>query len=191
MPEDSELFLVFLRPLNRLGVDYMVTGSAASMAYGIPRVTLDIDLVLELTTPQTGLLAVAFPPESFYCPPRQALVIEIEKPARGHFNIIHLPTGFKADCYPVGNDPLHRWAMGRRRRVEMFGEHVMLAPPEYVIVRKLEYFREGGSDKHLRDIRGMLDVSGELIAGNELLSMIRERNLGAAWERANELPLPS
>ena len=65
----------------------------------------------------------------------------------------------------------------------------MLAPPEYVIVRKLEYFNEGGSDKHLRDIRGMLDVSGDLIATVELESMIRERYLDEAWERVKELRL--
>jgi hypothetical protein len=187
MPEDRDFFLIFVRPLNRLGIVYMVTGSAASMAYGEPRVTLDIDVVLELTTPQIALLLAAFPPESFYCPSRDVIAIETERSSRGHFNLIHMETGFKADCYPVGNDPLHRWAMARRRRVELLGEPVMLAPPEYVIVRKLEYFQEGGSDKHVRDIRGMLEVSGELIDAAALDSMIRERNLGTAWQRVHEL----
>jgi hypothetical protein len=187
MPEDRDLFLLFIRPLNRLGISYMVTGSAASMAYGIPRMTLDIDLVLELTTAQTELLTSAFPPEEFYCPPREVIGIETERASRGHFNVIHMVTGFKADFYPVGNDPLHRWAMTRRRRVEMFGEPVMLAPPEYVIVRKLEYFKEGGSDKHLRDIRGMLDISGEMIDGSEIDSMVRNRDLHEGWARAQAL----
>jgi len=189
MSEDRELFLIFIRPLNRMGIAYMVTGSAASMAYGEPRVTLDIDMVLELTAAQTGLLPDAFPPDAFYCPPREVIGIEMQRASRGHFNVIHTETGFKADFYPVGDDPLHRWAMARRRHVQMFNEPVMLAPPEYVIVRKLEYFREGGSDKHLRDIRGMLDVSRELIDRTELESMIRRRNLGAEWTRTLELPL--
>ena len=189
MPEDKDLFLIFIRPLNHLGIAFMVTGSAASMAYGVPRVTLDIDMVLELTATQTGLMSGAFPPEEFYCPPREVIGIETERAARGHFNVIHMATGFKADFYPVGDDPLHRWAMARRRRVEMFGEPVMLAPPEYVIVRKLEYFKEGGSDKHLRDIRGMLDVSGELIDGAKLESMIRKRDLHEGWDRVQELRL--
>lgn len=189
MPEDRELFLIFIRPLNHLGVAYMVTGSAASMAYGVPRVTLDIDMVIELTATQAGLLSSAFPPEEFYCPPREVIGIETQRTSRGHFNVIHMETGFKADFYPVGDDPLHRWAMARLRRVEMFGEPVMLAPPEYVIVRKLEYFKEGGSDKHLRDIRGMLDVSGELIDRSELESIIRKRNLDEGWARVQELRL--
>ena len=86
MPEDKELFLIFIRPLNRMSVAYMVTGSAASMAYGIPRVTLDIDMVVELTTVQMGLLPLAFPPKDFYCPPREVIGIEVERASRGHFN---------------------------------------------------------------------------------------------------------
>ena len=187
MPEDRELFLIFVRPLNRLGIAYMVTGSAASMAYGVPRVTLDIDMVLELNATQTGLLPMSFPAEEFYCPPREVIGIETERAARGHFNVIHMETGFKADFYPVGDDPLHRWAMARRRRVEMFSEPVMLAPPEYVIVRKLEYFKEGGSDKHLRDIRGMLDVSGDMIDRIELKSMVGKRGLQDGWARVQEM----
>jgi len=189
MLEDRELFLIFIRPLNRLGVVYMVTGSVASMAYGVPRVTLDIDMVLELTAAQTGLFSDAFPPDAFYCPPREVIDIETERASRGHFNVIHLETGFKADFYTVGDDPLHRWGMARRRCVEMFAEPIMLAPPEYVIIRKLEYFREGGSDKHLRDIRGMLDVSSEFIDRPELEAMIRQRDLGEAWDRVQKLRL--
>lgn len=122
------MFLLFVRPLNRLDIRYMVTGSAASMAYGMPRVTLDLDLVVEMSQPQIRLLPAAFPAEEFYCPPPDIIESETQRPTRGHFNIIHTPTGFKAYCYPIGDDPLHRWAMPRRRRIEMAGEPVMLAP---------------------------------------------------------------
>ena len=59
-----------------------------------------------------------------------------------------------------------------------------VAPPEYVIVRKLEYFQEGGSEKHLRDIRGILAVSGELLDQAELLQWVTRRGLMAEWEKA-------
>ena len=68
--------------------------------------------------------------------------------------MIHTDTGFKADFYPAGRDEFHACQMEYR------GEPLTVAPPEYVIVRKLEYFREGGSEKHLRDIRSMVSVSG-------------------------------
>ncbi len=57
----------------------------------------------------------------------------------------------------------------------------MLAPPEYVIVRKLEYYREGGSEKHLRDIRSMLAVSGEQIDRASLREWIERRGLQTEW----------
>ena len=62
----------------------------------------------------------------------------------------------------------------------------MLAPPEYVILRKLEYHREGGSEKHLRDIRAMLAVSGELLDRAALQEWITRLNLETEWRRVTE-----
>ena len=188
MPEVDPV-LVFVTRLNRLEVPYMVTGSVASMAYGEPRLTHDIDLVVELREMDIGMLCLAFPAQEFYCPPPEVIRAEVERPQRGHFNLIHLETGFKADMYPIGHDPLHLWAMPRRRRIEAAGVPLLLAPPEYVIVRKLEYFREGGSEKHLRDIRNMAAVSGSLIDWAELKAKIAEGHLQDAWARAEELNL--
>ena len=69
MDAPHDMLLLFVRPLNRLRIDYMVTGSAASMAYGEPRLTLDVDIVLELPRDRVEHLAGAFPAPDFYCPP--------------------------------------------------------------------------------------------------------------------------
>ena len=61
-----------------------------------------------------------------------------------------------------------------------------VAPPEYVIVRKLEYYREGGSEKHLRDIRSMLNTSPEAIQIAELERQIAARGLQEAWRQVHE-----
>jgi len=58
----------------------------------------------------------------------------------------------------------------------------MLAPPEYVIVRKLEYYREGGSEKHLRDIRSMLAISGEELDRTALTEWIQRRGVQPQWQ---------
>jgi hypothetical protein len=113
--------------------------------------------------------------------------VEIARGQRGHFNLIHQATGFKADVYLAGHDPLHEWALARARRLEVEGEPLVVAPPEYVIVRKLEYFREGGSEKHLRDIRSILDTSPELVRFDELEPLIAARGLGEAWKQARTL----
>jgi len=167
----------------------MITGSTACIAYGVPRLTNDIDVVIEIGRGQVGFLVQAFPAEEFYCPPLEVIGVEIERPRRGHFNIIHVASGLKADCYTMGDDPLHRWGMSGRRRIEIAGEPVFLAPPEYVILRKLEYFREGGSAKHLQDIRGIIDVSGCSLDWPELRRRIDESELQRAWSRVEELRL--
>lgn len=93
-----------------------------------------------------------------------------------------MPTGFKADLYLTGRDELEAWAFRFQRHVQFAGQSVALALPEYVIVRKLEYCREGGSEKHLRDVRSILSVSGEQLDQSALFDWIRRRGLEAQWK---------
>jgi hypothetical protein len=71
--------------------------------------------------------------------------------------------------------------MLRRRRVPHGDGAISVAPAEYVIVRKLGYFREGGSAKHVTDIQTILHVSGESIDRVELGGWIERLGLAAIW----------
>lgn len=161
--QEPELFKIFLKPLNDSEIPYMVTGSAAGIIYGQPRMTHDIDLVVELGSEGIEKFTSYFPAEEFYCPPLDVIKTETAREARGHFNLIHHDTGFKADIYPAGRDELHKWAIPKRQKVSLEDIAMYLAPPEYVILRKLQYFREGGSSKHLTDIRSIFQNSAEII----------------------------
>jgi hypothetical protein len=97
---------LFIAPINRAGIEYMVTGGFAAVVYGHPRLTLDVDLV------------------------------------------------------------------------------VRFAPIEYVIVNKLRYFQMGGSDRHLRDVARMMEISGADIDPPTLDRWIASRGLGAEWAKA-------
>ena len=155
MPAPSPL-APFLDPLERLGLPYCITGSVAASVYGEPRLTADIDVVLLLGVGDIAALRAAFPESQYYVPPDETLRLELARSSRGMFNLIHHASQFKADIYLAAQDPLHAWALERRRRIELDGSGAWIAPPEYVIVRKLEYLREGGSDKHVRDVRFIL-----------------------------------
>lgn len=174
----------FISRLNILEIPYVVTGALASIIYGVPRLTHDLDLVVMMKMEDTDRFIRAFPSREFYCPPAEILKIEIRRSHRGHFNLIHHETGAKADIYLVGEDDLNRWALASRRPLDFEGERMWVAPPEYVIIRKLEYFREGGSDKHLRDISGMLELSSDQIDFMELEEFIHRYGLESEWERA-------
>jgi hypothetical protein len=184
-----DLVSIFTVPIEAAGLDYFVTGSVASLVYGEPRMTHDVDLVLELQDLDVPRLLNAFPEEAFYVPPSDVIRIELRRTIHGHFNLIHHETGFKADVYLAGRDPLHGWAMASRRRAGSGAGQFWVAPAEYVILRKLAWYREGGSQKHLRDIRSMLAVTGPALDLAVLERWLGTLGLEAEWQAVNAAPL--
>lgn len=182
MPE-PDLCLLFVRPLNRLGFQYMVSGGVAAIVYGEPRLTNAVDIVVFLGNADVPRFYEVFAPPEFYVPPVEVIAAELARPGSGQFNVIHVPSGFKADFYILGRDELDAWAFGQLRRLQYQGERMVVAPPEYVVVRKLEFYRDGGSEKPLRDIRAMLAVSGHQIDRVALDRWIRSRGLLPQWQK--------
>ena len=165
----------------------MATGAVAAILYGEPRLTNDIDLVVRLGPADITVLHRAFSSSDFYVPPIEVMQAEAERQQGGHFNLIHIPSALKADMYPVGTDPLHHWAMKKRRSIEISGHTVWVAPIEYVILRKLEYLKSGGQDKHRSDVVAMLRISGASVDREKLFEEIRRLRLEAQWEEVEEL----
>jgi hypothetical protein len=178
---------VFAARLDALGVEHMITGATAAILYGQPRLTNDIDVVLALRDDQVLGLISAFPDTEFYVPPESVIRVERARSLRGHFNILHYASGYKADLYLAGSDPLHVWALPLRRRIPWSNNLALqVAPPEYVIVRKLEYFREGGSTKHAADIRAMLAVTSVDLRTVE--HWVERLGLATQWAAVRQLP---
>lgn len=161
---DLKNLLTFLRKIEALGIDYMITGSIASILYGKPRLTQDMDVVVIFPVSKVKAFANSFDIDDYYCPPDEAIIEAIRLGADGHMNVIDQRTGFKIDIYPAGTDELTKWGFEKKKRVELIAnEEVWVAPSEYVIIKKLTYYKEGGSQKHIDDIKGMLEVSGDQI----------------------------
>ncbi|WP_449067095.1 hypothetical protein [Prosthecobacter sp.] len=165
----------------------MVSGSIAAIYYGEPRLTNDVDIILFLKREDIRRFEAAFPSEGFYCPPRDVLQIEAAREQRGHFNLLHHDSGFKADIYLSGQDELHEWGLSHAVEADLDGDRVRFAPPEYVIIRKLQFYREGGSEKHLRDISRMLLGLGEDWERGPLRQMILAHGLSSEWDRVASL----
>lgn len=182
MPE-TNFFLVFIEKLNKLKTEYFVTGSLAAIIYGEPRLTHDIDIVIELSDKAIDLFPELFNADDFYCPPLEVIRAERQRSQRGHFNIIHLDSGFKADLYLTGRDEFHRWALTQKRKHQIAGIPIYVAPPEYVIARKLQFYSEGGSEKHIRDIESMLKISKDKIDFTILVEKISGLGLSDLWSK--------
>jgi hypothetical protein len=80
---------------------------------------------------------------------------------RGQFNIIHVASGVKIDVFIGKETDYDQARFDRRQKLPLVpGREAYFARPEDVILYKLLYFREGGSERHLRDTAGILAVSG-------------------------------
>lgn len=185
---DPSLIGLFVRPLNQLRIPYMITGGVASVIYGEPRFTRDIDLVIRLQPKDVRRFARAWPDADFYVPPIEVLEEESRRPAHGHFNISHHQTALRADVYLPGSDALNAWAFEHKvlRRIE--DDDGFVAPIEAVILSKLCYYQMGKSDRHLRDIRRMLSISRDLVDVPELERWAARLGVEREWEHAQRYP---
>jgi hypothetical protein len=163
MNTPADAFRRILAALDRLEIPYFVSGSVASSVYGIPRTTMDVDLVANLRVDQIDPLASELQTD-FYADP------QMMKDAFEHgraFNVIHVGSSYKIDIFPLGRDAYSQEAFGRRRFAETKaagGEPVecALSTAEDTILSKLRSYRAGGeiSETQWNDLRGILMVSG-------------------------------
>ena len=159
--EQAELLRRVIDVLEDQGVTYLLVGSLASGVYGEPRLTADVDVVVDLRPDQASKLCAVFPSPEYYVSEKAA---QEAVATRGQFNVIHPASGNKIDFIIARRDAWGRSQISRRRREQILpGRSGYTAAPEDVIVGKLWYYHEGGSEKHLRDIAGMLQVSGDEI----------------------------
>jgi hypothetical protein len=179
-----EWLLQFTGPLERAGIPYSIVGSVAASVYGEPRATNDVDLLIQIAPADAARLAGLFPSELFYVPPAEVIAAELNRSRNGHINLIALETMMKADLYPLTEADTAWFA--RRRPLPIGGHTLWFARPEAVILHKLRFHQEGGSEKHLRDIRGMLAVSGPEIDRPALEADIARLGLGEAWRQVGE-----
>jgi hypothetical protein len=159
--DQADLLRHVLGVLESQGVTYALVGSYASAVYGEPRFTHDIDIVVQLTLEEANRLCAEFPAPEFYVSQAAAREAVVE---HSQFNVIHPASGNKIDFMIPRNDAWGRTQLTRRiRRPILPDREGFVAAPEDVILGKLWYYHEGGSEKHLRDIAAMLQTSREMI----------------------------
>jgi hypothetical protein len=156
--DQSELLGRTVSVLERLGLRYFVTGSMATIFFGEPRFTNDIDIVIDLPASRMQEFCAAFPSPEFYLSDE---MVRRAVSRRGQFNIIHPASGLKVDVMVPADSPFNRSRFLRAKKVRPSPDFdATFSSAEDVILKKMEAYREGGSEKHLRDIAGVLRISG-------------------------------
>lgn len=129
--------------LEDMGVPYHVGGSLASMAHGVPRTTLDADIVVGLAPEQVSEFLARLGP-GFVTNP-EALADSLRKKRSN--NLIHFETMLKVDLYPAKNDPFSQSETARRMQRNLPGlaeRPVWCCSAEDIVLRKLAWYRDGG-----------------------------------------------
>lgn len=163
------------------GIEYFMVGSMATMYYGQPRFTRDLDLVVRIRPRQVLGFENLFPLSEFYCPPIEVIQDEIQR--KGSFNLIHQQSGIKVDLVLDKETDFYISEFARRKKIKINeGLEVYLASPEDLILKKLDYYREGESEKHLNDIR---DILMNVQLDEEYLQLwITKMGLTNEWRKA-------
>jgi hypothetical protein len=178
--EPSELLVYLAGKLDELHLPYLVTGSTVTIFYGEPRITNDLDVVLKLPSTRIAALHRAFPETEFYIR-HEAMVDAVAN--YGQFNIIHPNSGLKIDVMIADDSPFNRSRLQRRRRQRVSADlDVFMSSAEDAIIKKLEYYKHGGSEKHLRDITGVLRVQGTQLDRFYIEIWVARLDLAREWE---------
>lgn len=152
-----------VRALEGLHVRYLIGGSVASSSRGIPRATMDIDLLVQILPSQAVSLAKTLGGSWYVDAGFAQEAVERENA----FNIIHMPSGHKFDIFPAVSafhvSELER-ADIRNLSVEGGSVQCFVATAEDSILAKLRWFRNGGetSERQWSDITGLLVVNRNL-----------------------------
>jgi hypothetical protein len=171
--------------LDRLGVPYYVTGSFAGVLYGEYRMTNDIDVVVELRERDVEGLLEAFPQDVFYVD-RDAVLDAIK--SRFQFNVIHREALTKIDIIVSPGSAHDREAMRRVRRLRSVIEYdVAYCSPEDLLLKKLTFHKESGSEKHLRDCVGIVKKSGTTLDWEYLEKWSDWLDVRAEWKKVQKL----
>ncbi|MFN3466372.1 MAG: nucleotidyltransferase [Candidatus Brocadiales bacterium] len=151
MTEELEVLKVVARRLKSADIPYMVTGSIALNFYSVPRMTRDIDLVIELSPQAVGKFCKLFK-KDFYLS-EEAVEEATKKPAV--FNLIHNKSIVKVDFIVRKEDEYHKEEFQRRRPVAIEGTTIFLVSPEDLILSKLLWARDTDSAIQLRDVSNL------------------------------------
>lgn len=147
MPDLLDVLRIVTSRLELAGVPYMVSGSLALGYYAQPRMTRDIDVVVELEHEGIQRLVAAFAAD-FYC---DEDAVKRAVATRRLVNLVHLESAYKVDLIVRKDSEYRQVEFQRRRRLFLGGVDIWLVAPEDLLLSKLVWARESGSELQLRD----------------------------------------
>lgn len=153
MNEELEILKEVAHSLNNSDIAYMITGSIAMNYYALPRMTRDIDIVLEIEKKDIVTIVTLFK-NDFYVDQDS-----IERAVSNHsmFNIIHNEYIIKVDFIVRKLSEYRQIEFQRRRKIDIDGVQIWIVTLEDLILSKLWWLKESLSEMQIADVRNLLD----------------------------------
>ena len=148
-PDQLAILKLVTAGLDAAGIPYMITGSIAAGHYAQPRMTRDIELVVELDVADADRLVALFG-NQFEC---DLHAIRAAIARESPFNLIHTDAIVKVDFVVRKSTPYRLEVFGRRRRVEIDGQPMWMVSAEDLVLSKLLWAKDSRSELQLRDVR--------------------------------------
>lgn len=181
----EEFVRLVIAAIEASGVTYMIGGAVAAWAWGEPRATLDLDLVVDVPLEAVDRLSEELGKRDMLVPAEIIRDTILETRSDLPINAIHMYSGYKADLYPLReDDELRTSALQRRQKIDMgepFGE-LYLHSPEDLIIYKLDYYSLGQQTKHIRDITSIVMTLGDELDFDYIDNWANKKGLTSLWD---------
>ena len=185
----DEFAVNILDALRAAKVEYMIGGAVAVWAWGEPRTTQDLDIVVHLRPTQASALSKALEKIEIYLPSEIILDNLVETRADLPLNAIHGSSGFKAEFFTLKDGDVHRKLALERKDLVDFGPplgKVYVHSPEDLILYKMHYFSLSDQPKHIRDIGSILKANVRAIDKEYIRDWANKMGLISIWEAIEE-----
>lgn len=179
MRSEHELLLDCVRRLNASKIPYMVTGSMASNAWGQPRTTHDIDVVVQYSANDVPAVVQAFTPGFFI----QEISVRNALRPPYQFNALDEQSPMKVDVWLLKPDPLEHEMFGRRITVDLDGEPMVVASPEDTVLSKLRWWKISPSERQLQDCAGIVAVQADALDHSYLRQRAQQLGVSDTLEK--------
>jgi len=173
-----------IEALEAAGIMYMIGGAVATWAWGEPRATLDLDVVVNIQFEAVSQLSKEFEKRHMLVPADIILDNILENRADLPINAIHTQSGYKADLYPLREGDDLRASAFERRQIIDFGKplgEVFLHSPEDLIIYKLWFYSLSRQTKHLRDITSIVMTVGDQLEYRYSENWVEKKGLTSLW----------
>jgi hypothetical protein len=178
MSVELEVLKLVCHRLDQAGISYMLTGSFAANFYAIPRMTRDIDIVVELPKLDIDKFFEAF--ESDFYIDKETIDEAIRH--QGMFNIIHNESVFKID-FIIRKDTSYRHAeFIRKQQIKLNNNLIWIVAPEDLIISKLWWAKDSMSDMQLNDVKNLL-LTIKNLDKNYIDQWVQNLDLNSVYEK--------